>query len=41
LDLIVNLLGDQDAAGLGHGLKSRGEVDALTQQIVAVDHHVA
>lgn len=41
LHLIVNLLGDQDAARLGHGLKARGEVDARTQQIVAVDHHIA
>ncbi len=41
LDLIENLLGNQNTAGLGHGLKPRGEVDALAQQIVAIDHHVA
>ena len=41
MDLIVYLLGDQDAAGVGHGLEPRGEVDALAQQIVAVDHHIA
>lgn len=41
MDLIVYLLGDQDAARFGHGLKPCGEINALTQKVVSIDHHIA
>ena len=41
MDLVVNLLGNQDAARFSHGLKSGSEVYALSQQITVFDHNVA
>jgi hypothetical protein len=41
LHLIVDLLRDEHAAGLGHRLQPRREVDAVAQQILAIDQHVA
>ena len=41
MDLIVDLPGDQDTAGFGHGLETCGQVDALSKQVVAIDHDIA
>ena len=41
LDLVEGAAGDQHAAGLGQGFEPGGDVDAIAQQIVAVDHDVA
>ena len=40
-DLLVNSLRDADGAGLGESLKAGGDVDAITEDVVAVDDHVA
>src|SRR5713101_6903691 len=41
LDLIVHDAGDADAAGVGETLQSRGDVDAIAVDLLALDHHVA
>jgi hypothetical protein len=40
-DLIVDGSRDANAAGLGQGFEARGYVDAVPQQIVALNDHVA
>ena len=40
-DLVVNAAGDVDAAGLGQRLQAGGDVDAIAEQVIALDHHVA
>jgi hypothetical protein len=39
--LVEHRAADQDAAGLGQRLQPRSDVDALAEQVAAVDHHVA
>ena len=41
LDLVVDAAGDVDAAGLGQRLQAGGDVDAVAEQVVALDHDVA
>ena len=41
LDLVVDAAGDVDAAGLGQRLQAGGDVDAIAEQVIALDHHVA
>jgi hypothetical protein len=40
-DLLVDRGGDADRARLGQALQPGGEVDAVAQDVLAVDHHVA
>ena len=40
-DLLAHRRGDADAAGLGQGLEARGDVDAVAEDVVALDDHVA
>ena len=40
LDLVVDLLGQADSAGVGEGLDSGGDVYGVPQDIVAGLHHV-
>src|SRR5262249_45815026 len=39
--LVVHRLRDADGAGLGERLEPRGDVDAITENIVAIDDHIA
>jgi hypothetical protein len=41
LDLIEGAARDQEAAGLGQGFEAGGDVDAVAEQVVPVDHDVA
>ena len=41
LDLVVDAAGNVDAAGLGQRLQAGGDVDAIAEEVVALDHHVA
>ena len=40
-DLVVNAAGDVDAARLGQRLQAGGDVHAIAEQVIALDHHVA
>ena len=40
-NLVAHHLRDADAAGFGQRLKSRGDVDPVTVDVVAIDDHVA
>jgi hypothetical protein len=44
-EFVANLVAhhprDADAAGFGQRLKSRGDVDPVTVDVVAIDDHVA
>ena len=40
-DMLVNGLRDADCAGLGERLEPGGDVDAVAEDVVAVDDHVA
>src|SRR5262249_12535090 len=39
--LFVNTSGDADAAGFGQSLQPRRDIDAVTEQVVVIDHDVA
>ena len=39
--MLVDAVGDRDAARLGEPLDAGGDVDAVAKEVVAVDHHVA
>ena len=39
--MVVGGAGDQHAAGLAQLLQPGGDVDAVAEQVVALDHHVA
>src|SRR5579863_585012 len=41
VDLPVGVVGDADAAGFGQSLKPHGDIDAVAEYIVLVDHDVA
>jgi hypothetical protein len=41
LDLIVDCMGDADAAGVGETLEAGGDVDAVAVDLLAIHHHVA
>ena len=40
-DLLVNAMGDANGARLGERLKAGGDVDAIAEDVVAVDDDVA
>jgi hypothetical protein len=40
-DLLVHFSRDADAAGVGETLQSRRDVDPITIDLIALDHHVA
>jgi hypothetical protein len=40
-DLIVNSVGDANGARLGESLEAGGDVDAIAEDVAAVDDHVA
>ena len=41
LDLVPDVAGDADAAGLGQALEARGDVDAVAQDVAVLDDDVA
>ena len=40
-DLLVNSVGDANGAGPGESLEAGGDVDTITEDVAAVDDHVA
>ena len=40
-DMVMNGIGDEDAAGIGQGFDPGGDVDAVAIEVVALDDHVA
>ena len=40
-DLLVNGMGDANRAGLGESLEAGGDVDAIAEDVAAIDDHVA
>ena len=41
LDLVVDVAGDADAAGLGEAFEAGGDVDAVAEDVVGLDDDVA
>jgi hypothetical protein len=40
-DMLVNSVGDANGARLGESLKAGGYVDTITEDVAAIDDHVA
>ena len=40
-DLLVNSVGDANGAGLGESLEACSDVNAITEDVAAIDDHVA
>jgi hypothetical protein len=40
-DLLVNSVGDANGAGAGESLEAGGDVDAVTEDVSAINDHIA
>src|SRR5439155_26718897 len=41
LDLVIDIARQANAAGLRQGLHACGHVDAVTEEVITFDHHIA